>query len=76
MDQLEKLRVLLPHWIEHNQGHTQECRKWTDQIDELEVCSNLEKALVAMEEVTRHLQTALTAAGGPKDDGDGHHHHH
>ncbi len=76
MGQLEKLQVLLPHWIEHNQGHTQECRKWADQIDDPEVCSSLEKACAAMEEVTRYLQTALNAAGGAKDDGHGHHHHH
>jgi len=29
MEQLDKLRVLLPHWIEHNRGHAAECGKWS-----------------------------------------------
>jgi len=77
MNQLEKLQVLLPHWIEHNQGHTEECRKWAALIDNSEVQQNLNKALAAMELVTDHLDKALQAAGGPKmDDSHGHHHHH
>ncbi len=77
MNQLEKLRVLLPHWIEHNQGHAEECRKWADQLDDENVSSSLEGALEAMEQVTRQLQDALGKAGGPMDDkAHGHHHHH
>jgi hypothetical protein len=77
MNQLEKLQVLLPHWIEHNQGHAEECRKWADQAGHDEVQSNLNAALAAMEVVTEHLEKALDAAGGPKTDGGhGHHHHH
>ena len=28
---LEKLQVLLPHWIEHNTEHTAEFRRWAEQ---------------------------------------------
>ena len=28
MDNLEKLRILLQHWIEHNGGHVAEFAKW------------------------------------------------
>lgn len=81
MNELEKLQVLLPHWIEHNRGHAEECRKWTalpvqDGTAE-DVRLHLEAALVAMETVGACLEKALLAAGGAKnDDGSGHHHHH
>lgn len=74
MNELEKLQVLLPHWIEHNQGHAEECGKWAEAVGEGEVQSSLKLALGAMELVTQHLDKALAAAGGPKTDG-GHHHH-
>ena len=77
MNQLEKLQVLLPHWIEHNRGHAEECRKWADEAGDNEVQSNLKAALAAMEVVTKHLEKALDAAGGSKTNGDhGNHHHH
>ncbi len=77
MNQLEKLRVLLPHWIEHNRGHAEECRKWADQTEDNVVQSNLKEAFAAMEVVTEYLEKALDAAGGMKKDEDhGHHHHH
>ncbi|HIP82949.1 MAG TPA: hypothetical protein EYH36_00895 [Desulfocapsa sulfexigens] len=77
MNQLEKLQVLLPHWIEHNRGHAEECRKWATDVDNKDVQLNLNAALAAMEVVTNHLEKALGAAGGPGMDGadDGHHHH-
>jgi hypothetical protein len=28
---LEKLRVLLPHWIEHNAEHAAEFRQWAER---------------------------------------------
>jgi hypothetical protein len=77
MDQLEKLQILLPHWIEHNQGHAEECRKWATDVENNEVQLNLNAALAAMELVTAHLEKALAAAGGPGvDTGHTHHHHH
>ena len=80
MNELEKLRVLLPHWIEHNQGHAEECSKWAalagQENDANEVESNLQAAFTAMKEVTQHLEKALTAAGGAAEDAHHHHHHH
>ncbi len=75
MDQLEKLQVLLPHWIEHNRGHAEECKKWAENVDNSEVQLNLKDALAAMEVVTKHLEKALDVAGGPVAGG-AHHHHH
>lgn len=76
MNQLEKLQVLLPHWIEHNRGHSEECSKWAEDLENEEVQRNLRAALEAMELVTNHLEKALVAVGGPKADGDHEHHHH
>ncbi len=77
MNQLEKLQVLLPHWIEHNQGHAKECRKWLDEVEQGDVHSSLDAALEAMGQVTKHLGMALDAVGGPAtEDEHGHHHHH
>ncbi len=76
MNELEKLQVLLPHWIEHNKSHTEECRKWVDQVGQGQVQSSLNAALEAMEQVSRHLSKALDAAGGSAATGKHHHHHH
>ncbi len=77
MNQLEKLQVLLPHWIEHNQGHREECSKWAREVENEEVQKNLESALAAMELVTIHLEKALTASGSVgAADVDGHQHSH
>ncbi len=83
MNQLEKLQVLLPHWIEHNRGHAEECRKWTTTLAaeseeaEDDVRSQLDAALLAMETVGDCLEKALLTAGGAKKDTEsGHHHHH
>ena len=76
MNELEKLQVLLPHWIEHNQGHAEECQKWAGTVGQGDVQSSLNAAFETMELVTHHLDKALAAAGGPKKDGDHHHHHH
>ena len=81
MNHLEKLQVLLPHWIEHNSGHAEECRKWAALAAESEaaekVCSpHLAAALIAMEDVGKHLERALAAAGGATNEGEGGHHHH
>ncbi len=73
----KKLRVLLPHWIEHNNGHEQDSLQWAGIAREegmTAVASAIEEAVQAMREVNRHFERALTEAGGALEDG--HHHHH
>ena len=78
MNEMEKLRVLLSHWIEHNKGHGQDCDKWS-AIARKEgadgVATHIDEAVEAMNKVNELLEKALQAAGGSADD-DGHHHHH
>ena len=76
MQELEKLRVLLPHWIEHNNGHEAECTKWAEiaqKEGKKEVAQYIAKAVKTMQDVNGLLEKALDAAGGPSAD---HHHHH
>jgi hypothetical protein len=65
----DKLRVLLPHWIEHNGEHADEFRQWAGRAGAaeemiLEAADLVEKANVKLEE-------ALETLGGPLE-----HHHH
>ncbi len=32
MDEIEKLKRLLPHWMEHNDEHAETYRKWAERI--------------------------------------------
>jgi hypothetical protein len=36
MNETEKLRVLLPHWIEHNSEHAAEFREWAERARQAE----------------------------------------
>ena len=76
---IKKLRVLLPHWIEHNNNHIAEFRKWENEAraeSGKEVSLLLEKAISDMEEAGKSLSEALEKVGGPLESGEGHHHHH
>jgi len=72
-----KLRVLLPHWIEHNNNHIAEFRKWAGEAgtdSEQEVVHLLEKAISDMEQAGKSLSEALEKVGGPLENKSGHHH--
>ncbi|MCF6289610.1 MAG: hypothetical protein L3J03_01190 [Desulfobacterales bacterium] len=77
MTDLEKLRVLLPHWIEHNRSHGAEFSKWAAlarQADDPETAALIEQAAGRLEEAEALLEQALERLGGPT--GEPHHHHH
>jgi hypothetical protein len=76
---IQKLRVLLPHWIEHNNNHITEFRKWETEAraeSGQEVALLLDKAISDMEEAGKSLSKALEKVGGPLEGGGGHHHHY
>ncbi len=76
---IKKLRVLLPHWIEHNNNHITEFRKWESEArteSGQEVALLLGKAISDMEEAGKSLSEALEKVGGPLEGGGGHHHPH
>ncbi len=80
MESIEKLRVLLKHWIDHNGGHVAEFEKWRTTMAEENQKSTakaLGKAITQMDEVSATLQAALDEIGGaPATAGHHHHHHH
>lgn len=94
MDQkttMEKLRILLPHWVEHNRNHEAEFKKWADLVrsdGQAGLAELLDKAVASMAETDAILNKALAEVGGTGEGGHqhdhdhdhghshGHHHHH
>lgn len=73
MNELEKLRVLIPHWIEHNAEHGDEFRIWAEKGGVAK--TDLLEASRQMEMVNQRLQMALEKLGGALEDEHIHHHH-
>ena len=79
MTDLEKLRILLPHWINHNQEHIAEFKRWAElckDSDSIRLAEAFKKAINTSEQVTRELQYALDLAGGPVEGPERHGHHY
>ena len=70
MSDTEKLRVLLPHWIEHNGEHAEEFRTWAERAGEAE--QPILDAARLVEEANARLEEALETLGGALE----HHHLH
>ena len=62
MNEAEKLRVLIPHWMEHNQEHAQEYRRWAEGA--AEASGDLLGAVEALKDANRNLALALEKLGG------------
>jgi hypothetical protein len=71
MTEKDKLRALLPHWIEHNAEHAADFCRWAGRAGEAE--ADIEAAAAQMEAANHALAAALVKLGGPLED---HHHHH
>jgi hypothetical protein len=63
MDETEKLRVLLPHWIEHNGEHAAEFRDYAGRSGKVK--DRLLAAALLLEEANAWLSDALHELGGP-----------
>ena len=63
MDEVEKLRVLLPHWIEHNGEHAAEFRGWAGRAGRAH--DALLDAAQLLEQANTRLDEALKLLGGP-----------
>lgn len=65
MNDQEKVRVLLPHWIEHNAEHAAEFRRWAEKV-----------RVAGREEVAEEiaLASALETLGGPAKHASHHEH--
>ena len=75
---IEKLRILLPHWIEHNRSHGAEFRQWaasarTEGSESL--AALLDQAAANMAVTDELLKKAGTEVGGTGEAYDHIHHH-
>jgi hypothetical protein len=71
MNEQDRLRVLIPHWIEHNEEHAAEFSRWAKQAGPAE--AEIMHAAGALAEVNNHLLAALEILGGSLE---AHYHHH
>lgn len=68
MTDIEKLRALLPHWMEHNGEHAAEFERWaeTAALAGHEDAANLiRSAARQMAQANAGLQEAMDRLGGP-----------
>lgn len=77
---LEKLCILLPHWVEHSHSHQDEFKKWVEIAraeGQADAAAEIDKAIALMAETDKALEKALGLLGGKVEDHPhGHHHHH
>jgi nickel/cobalt exporter len=67
MKDLEKLQVLLPHWIEHNAEHADELRTWAERIQLVgkeDAAERLFAAAASLQKAGDHLSKLLDEVGG------------
>ncbi|MFZ2097772.1 MAG: hypothetical protein WAV05_14165 [Anaerolineales bacterium] len=63
MNETEKFRVLIPHWIEHNQEHAEEYRRWAVHANE--ASQDILAATESLMLVNQVLAEALKKLAGP-----------
>jgi len=66
-DDLAKLRILLPHWVEHNEDHAAGFRRWAAKARALgqeETAQQIEEAVERMVVCNQALIAALEALEG------------
>jgi len=62
MDEKEKLSVVIEHWVEHNESHMGEYKKWAQRAGEMGldlVKGEIEEAVGKLFQSNRHLEKAL-----------------
>lgn len=75
---LEKLKIMLPHWIEHNRNHEAEFKQWAAAArtdGEAKLADLLDRAAANMAATDEILQTARSQAGAPAGGGNVPHPH-
>jgi hypothetical protein len=59
--EIDKLRMLIPHWIEHFEGHAAEFRRWVTKLDQAD---DILVAVDQIEAANEALEAALEKLGG------------
>ena len=63
---IEKLKMLMPYWISHNNEHIRDNEKWLRRIEDKglkEVACELEEAVKILKEANRHIELANKEIG-------------
>ena len=69
MEDKEKLKVVIEHWIEHNKEHAEEFREWAGKakgFGENATGENITRAAEQLEAANESLLTASKALTGEK----------
>jgi hypothetical protein len=74
VNELEKLRALLPHWIEHNGEHARGFQEWAERAGPAR--DALLAAAELIEQANGCLEEALEQLGGPLERHGHEHGHH
>jgi P2-related tail formation protein len=67
VNEVDKLRALLPHWLEHNEEHAVDFARWAATVEEAgqrEAATQIRSAIERMEQANEALRAALEALGG------------
>ena len=78
MDDMEKLRHQLDHWVEHNEGHVKSYAEWAARAEALgrpDLASALRDVAAESARLDALFKRAIALAGPPHE-GHGHHHDH
>jgi hypothetical protein len=70
MSDVAKIRILLPHWIEHNAEHAAQFREWAERVQragEDSAAQGIVLAANALDTANDALQAALKQLGGPPE---------
>lgn len=62
MEDQKRLAILIQHWIEHNESHREEYRKWAERAQALGlfgVKAKMEEAIESLHQCNLSLQEAL-----------------
>jgi len=60
--EMEKLQMLIKHWIEHNEGHAGEFKKWAERAKsagDIAVHDDIMSAIEKLNNANEHLREAL-----------------
>ena len=66
MDEKKRLVTVLEHWVEHNESHLEDYRKWGESASRLgleSVGSEIEAAASKLAQSNDHLRRALKSVG-------------
>ena len=68
MNDIEKVRALLPHWVEHNEEHAVEFLRWAAKASlagHEEATQLIRRATEEVRQANELLRLALEKLGGP-----------